>query len=242
MTQQEQIKNTFPKLAEAIRYEYEKRKVARVHYITRGYMPSWSAEHCTDPERGLKEYSTANKWNAYKNGAITREQAESYAITRALKELDKLEAKELDKLATVAAAPAAEWFTIGVHWTRSKMWGYNPTATVTAQNDTTEGHASGCGYDKESAAVAHALNENPSILRILYDAAEKALKDGATLPTTSDKYRLILGYGCGYDILPYFEGGCGCSCYRSTLEKLGYKWRTGRSTDTFNGYTISKEA
>lgn len=231
----------FTHLAEAIRKEYEQKKADKIYYIRHGYIPTWAAEHCTDFERGLKEYSTPAKWEAFKNGAITREKAEAHAITRALKALDKSEKIDLEKLATVAACPAADWLTISVNWTRSKTWGYNPHAIVTTDRTNTEGTASGCGYDKESAAVAHALNDSPAILRILYETAENALKNGYKLPKDGSKWGGVLGYGSGYSILPAFEGGCGCSCFRSIFEKCGYTWKTGRSSDTYNGYTVVKE-
>lgn len=235
-----QNQNKFPELEKAIRQEHQERRIAARFYILNGYRKTWAEEHRNEPDRGIKEYSTATRWEQYQNGTIAREKAADLATARAFREIDQREQKELDHLATVAAAYPAEWFTIGVHWVRSKIWGYNPTATVTAEKDTTEGHASGCGYDKESAAVAQALNQNPAILHILYSAAETALQNGYNLPANGGKWGEVLGYGCGYDILPAFEGGCGCSCYRRTLETLGYIWRTGKSTDTYNGYTITK--
>lgn len=53
-------------------------------------------------------------------------------------------------------------FRINVDWHRSRMWGSNPRAEVWAnlagiRGDYTNGTVSGCGYDKESAAVDLAL-------------------------------------------------------------------------------------
>ena len=49
---------------------------------------------------------------------------------------------------------------------KSYMWGANPRAEVWAsltgvRGDYTNGTVSGCGYDKESAAVDLALKDNP---------------------------------------------------------------------------------
>ena len=59
---------------------------------------------------------------------------------------------------------------ISVEWRRSATWGMCPTATVdallaedgvTVRRDGGVGHASGCGYDKRSAAVDKAMRELP---------------------------------------------------------------------------------
>lgn len=62
--------------------------------------------------------------------------------------------------------------SINIEYKRSRMWGWNPTATVTAslagvRTDTTTGTASGCGYDKLSAAVCYAFSENPLLQTLL---------------------------------------------------------------------------
>ena len=61
---------------------------------------------------------------------------------------------------------------IAVEYKRSRMWGWNPTAMVTAslddvRTDTTTGMASGGGYDKLSAAVCYAFRENPLLQTLL---------------------------------------------------------------------------
>lgn len=62
--------------------------------------------------------------------------------------------------------------SISIEYKRSRTWGWNPTATVTAsldgvRTDTTKGMASGCGYDKLSAAVCGAFRENPLLQTLL---------------------------------------------------------------------------
>ena len=80
----------------------------------------------------------------------------------------KATAERLQKLEEVEAAELPQGINISVEWHRSAMWGYNPSATVAADYRRTYGKASGCGYDKESAAVAEALNANPEALKIIY--------------------------------------------------------------------------
>ena len=62
--------------------------------------------------------------------------------------------------------------SIVVEYKRSRKWGWNPTATVTAsldgvRADTTTGKAGGRGYDKLSAAVCYAFSENPLLQTLL---------------------------------------------------------------------------
>lgn len=62
--------------------------------------------------------------------------------------------------------------SIAIEYKRSRAWGWNPTATVTAslagvRTDTTTGKASGWGYDKLSAAVCYAFRENPLLQTLL---------------------------------------------------------------------------
>lgn len=62
--------------------------------------------------------------------------------------------------------------SINIEYKRNRTWGWNPTATVTAsldgvRTDTTIGTASGCGYDKLSAAVCSAFRENPLLQTLL---------------------------------------------------------------------------
>lgn len=62
--------------------------------------------------------------------------------------------------------------SITIEYKRSRKWEWNPTAMVTAsldgvRTDTTKGMASGCGYDKLSAAVCYAFRENPLLQTLL---------------------------------------------------------------------------
>ena len=138
----------------------------------------------------------------------------------------KATAERLQKLAEVEAAELPQVINISVEWHRSAVWGYNPSATVAADYRRTYGKASGCGYDKESAAVAQALNANPGILKILYKYANY----GANFP-----YGVNVWAG-----LPSFAGGVGVNCYRSIFEACGYEWRQVASGKLFTCYTIER--
>lgn len=127
---------------------------------------------------------------------------------------------EVEEVETPAAV------SVVVEWHKSRTWGENPRARVAAERVATYGSASGCGYDKESAAIANAFNQNPEILKILYDHAEA----GETFP-----YGVDVWAG-----LPSFAGGCGVSCFYSIFETCGYTFRQVASGKMFDVYEITR--
>lgn len=237
----------FPNLSEELGKEYDQRRADTAQYIENGYFPTWSEEHHTDPDRGIKQYSTATRWEQYKAGTLSREKAVELATRRAYNEISKSEAAQREKLRAAADAPGLAWCQIAVEWVKNSYWGNNPHATATANNSTTYGKASGCGYDKLSAAVADALNDNPAALKALYIVAEKALAEGkqprrgGNLSAGCVSWRDVLGYGSGYSILPYFEGGCGVSCIESIFTVCGYSFRYGAPSSRFDSCIIERK-
>lgn len=238
MTEYKNIKNE-------VITDSETRKNNTAFYILNGYMPTWAAEYHEDPDRGLQEYSTATRWEQYKNGRITREKAVEFATARAFREIDKKTAAKLAQLERVANAADLTFISVSVDWVRSKTWGYNPRVEVRTNTGAYCGTASGCGYDKESAAIADAFNKCDSILKALYQLKENGLRAGKTDASgtvcTGVDNRNICGYGSGYSVLPYFEGGVGASCFWSILKNCGYKTRE-HHTKHSDFYTIEKEA
>lgn len=234
----------FPELVKAVNAEAELRKDGKRFYIENGFCRTWAAEHRTDPDRGLKEWSTPKKWEAYQAGTLPREKAVEIAQKRAAADVEKWREKQLSKLRTAAAAPALSFLSVSVEWKRSSTWGHNPTATARTDDGTFSGYASGCGYDKESAAVGEALNKSPAVMRVLYQAAEQAMKNGESFKTLSSgcvSWGDVLGYGSGYAILPYFEGGVGVSCFWSILQKCGFVCRCSGSGRWFDTYTAERK-
>lgn len=121
----------------------------------------------------------------------------------------------------------------------ARIWGMNPNATARIYTAAgweriESGSVSGCGYDKESTAAANALNRSASVKKALYITFEKALQanTGATLGEA-------LGYGSGYDALPYLEGGVGVSCFARILERCGYRWKYIASGKRFAVYSVA---
>lgn len=234
----------FTEIKKAVTEDAEQTAENRRFFILNGYMPTWAEEHHREADRGLKEYSTARRWEQYKAGEITREKAVELATKRVLKEIEKDTAAKLARLDRVAAAPDLTFISISVDWVRSRTWGNNPHAEARTNTGTFSGTASGCGYDKESAAIAEALNQCDSVLKTLYTLKENGLRAGL-----SDKSKTavcgrsngeICGYGAGYGAIPYFEGGVGSSCFWSIFKKCGFSvtCHHGKHSDF---YSVSKE-
>lgn len=178
----------------------------------------------------LKQYTTPKTLEAIKNTAPEEKPAADILAkmkAKKAREEAKNTAKRLEALALAKSCKLPESVNISVEFTRSRTWGSIPHATITAEQRRTFGTASGCGYDKESAAIASAMNQNSEVMRILYDHAES-------------------GKGFPYSVhtfagLPSFDGGCGVSCFRSVFEACGYEWRQVGNGKTFNAYAITRK-
>lgn len=234
----------FEMLEKRVKEEGEKSAADAVFYIENGYFPTWAEEHRNDPDRGLKKCSTETRWTQYQEGTINRETAVDLATKRRLKQLEKETALKLEKLDRIAASPDITNISISVDWVKSRVWGKNPHAKVQTTAGIYTGVASGCGYDKESAAIAQAFNQCDSILKILYELKEEGLRAGLTdesAPAGSGvDNREICGYGASHSVLPYFEGGVGVSCFWKILEKCGFLTKCHYSKKS-NFYYIEKK-
>ena len=137
-------------------------------------------------------------------------------------------ADRLHKIDRAEMACGTSEFTVSVEWVRSRTWGYNPHATVYGFNAVTKDYASGCGYDKESAAIAGAFNSNPEIMRIIYEHAN----NGGVFP-----------YGVHtFAGVPAFDGGCGVSVFYNIFDACGYEFKQVAGGDRFRAYKIVKKA
>ena len=243
-----ETKTTFPHIRAEIERERAERVESTRYYIEYGFFPTWAEEHRTTPDRGLKKYSTPAKWEAYTAGKITREKAIEHATKRAEREAAKHFAADLAKLDAAENAADLISVEIDIVWKRSATWGYNPTAEITTRNkngyNRFTGTASGCGYDKLTAAVGSALNQSPEVLKMLYTAQEKAFSemDGnarAAWKKQSESNRDTIHYGAGYGVIPYFEGGTGWSSFAGVFEKCGYTVAHSHSTRHTDFYFIT---
>lgn len=232
----------FENLKNALAAERETREESTRFYIVNGYFPTWAEDNRRNPDGGLQHYSTPAKWKAYQAGALSRADAIRIATRRAFKEIEKTYLAKLARLDRISNAPELEFITINTEWRPSRTWGHNPHVdAVTNETEVYTGTASGYGYDKASAAMAEALNASPAVLKMLYTAAENALASGKTFTKYNNgniTWRDVLGYGSGYSILPYFEGGVGVSCFESIFAACGYRFKQVASGKRFDAYTV----
>lgn len=193
-------------------------------------------------ENSMKYYLTENSKKKYESGLLPLATARKKATKKANAETLKYANEKLQKLEKAENAEEIEYIRIIVEW-----HGYTPTATVRTGCGIYESSAHGWGYDKESAAVGSAFNQSAEIMRILYTRAEKVLAENeepykSTGCGNCITWRESLGYGSGYNILPYFEGGVGVSCFWDILSRCGYKLKNHESGKKFDTYYLEREA
>lgn len=176
-----------------------------------------------------KDRLTAAQYDHLKNGNLERFKK----LVR--KQIEKEEAKKqivkndcLLKIQDMKKAGSLKYLEITVEWSRSQTWGYNPHVKARAQYANigtlyNTGYASGCGYDKESAAVASAIDEimKPFILNNF-----STLKDPSVYGVCSNH----LG----------FEGGVGMSSFIRAFKACGYEVHESHGK-TFDSYIIVKK-
>ena len=200
-------------------------------------------------ENRVNAYSTNTRWRQYKAGIISLEELKQFAVERNARKYKKELEKKLAFLERIENAGTVESFTIRVEWRKSSVWGYNPYAEVDVMTNDgwkrASGSASGCGYDKRSAAVGSALSSLDCMIKILCDMKEEAIKNGAD-PVydssdcgTNSKY---IGYGSGHGAIPYFEGGVGYNCFDRIFILAGFnpvvRDESGKHSDYY--YYIKK--
>ncbi len=205
------------------------------------YLTSENDDNC------LKRNSTETRWMQYKTGKIDREKAISYAIARTEKANNKKLNSKIEFLDRIAICDTVQSVSITVEWKRNSTWGMNPTATVDVRTATgaiyrATGTASGCGYDKETAAVGSALNEINPIRKMLCEKKENALNNGVT---SGDKYNpgnsAYIHYGAGYGAIPYFEGGVGMSSFEGVFNACGLKMIHQNHSNHYGFYYFERQ-
>ena len=128
------------------------------------------------------------------------------------------------------------YIEIDVTWNNNRTWGYCPTASMRWEDAEGHwhyieraGHASGCGYDKHSTAVAECLNR---FANWRYAIRRKRANN--------------VPYGLNHigdpKWFPYFEGGVGMSCYPRIMDWLGFKMKHVAWTDTYDKWVIVKKS
>ena len=180
-------------------------------------------------------FVTARRLNKKNHYSGNLEQRQAKAIKLAEKQFLKGFSQSLKFCETVAKSTnEVKPFTVQVIWDKSRMWGNCPHATDTFGHTA---YAGGCGYCKLSTVTADILNQHPEILKRLYAKKEELLPsiEGQECKNPNSS---LLGYGSGYGIFPYFEGGVGVECHISILEKLNITMKRVISTDRSDVYSV----
>jgi hypothetical protein len=139
--------------------------------------------------------------------------------------LTKLNAQNMEK----ARRPAVQRLEIEINWTKSRTWGYCPTASAMWRTSAGWGacrnmaHAGGCGYDKASTVIAEVCNK---VLSGMLYSRRRA---------RNYPYGVNLKNG----FFPYFEGGVGVSCYYNIAKFLGGKLEHVASGKTYDKYVFT---
>lgn len=183
----------------------------------------------------LNFYTTNLRQEQFKEGKISMDKFKACAKTKMLKEtkkqLDK-ELKELEKIENNHKMFDNLYIQIS---SKKTNLGYQFKATLSDGFETIEGrYTGGWGYDKLSSAISEVLNEYLPLKELLYNYKEKYLFENKL---TQANNREIFGYGSGYGILPYFEGGVGVSSYYKIFNSIGLEFK--QIDDTL--YIITKK-
>lgn len=139
--------------------------------------------------------------------------------------------KEEQKEQAERGQKSVKEISITVEWKRSATWGNCPQATASIRYEsgaysTLETRTiTGCGYDKESTAVAELLNQT-----LKYKLWEREDQDNSKAP---------YGIRLDFNYNPYFEGGVGVSCYYDIAKFLGGEMKHTASGKKFDVYTIT---
>lgn len=182
----------------------------------------------------LQRNLTRSAFEKWKNEEITTEEAIEKAVKRETKQNEKAKENKIKHLEAIKNYNDFTKINIIVEWTKSKTWGANPHATAEIWSEDKNGapkyecftgSASGWGYDKQSAAIAQALNQSNAVIKAFCEYKEKSLKknkniDKSGSSCTSFDNRDAICYGFGYSAIPYFEGGTGTSCFLQGFKLL----------------------
>lgn len=183
----------------------------------------------------LNFYTTELRQKQFKEGKIDMEKFKKCAITKMEKELKKSLDKKLKEIEEIENNHKMfDNLYIQISSKKTNL-GYQFKATLSDTTEKIEGsYTGGWGYDKLSSAISEVLNEYLPLKELLYNYKEKYLFENKLLQADNRK---IFGYGSGYGILPYFEGGVGVSSYYKIFNSIGLEFK--QIDDTL--YIITKK-
>lgn len=219
-------------LEQALRAQAEEELITKINEIK-------SASESEDPakvellEWYMRIYSPKSRIRWEK---MSKQERVSYVIEKIRKEAVKQLSKDLQIIEDAKQASEVDRIIINVEWKRSQMWGSNPSASVEVRTKTgffryNSGSIGGCGYDKESAAISEALNKSNEVLKMLFEAKDKDIKNSN---------ENIFSYGMNSGILPTFSSGCGVSCFYDNFNAIGMKFEKISGGNSFDVYQAIK--
>ena len=192
----------------------------------------------------MKNYkSQQNAINKYYNEQIKRiKKAESFFDKHGVridsptdkdreKEISYINKKRqamLNRLDAVSQAEPLKFVEARVEWHKSRTWGYNPSVEAwTSGSYYDTGRASGCGYDKESAAIEHALINSLSLQRFIIENLSKL----------KTEYGIETGFGIAHLSI----GGKGVSTLLNIFRKVKGWTINEMHGKSFDGYRIERK-
>ena len=175
-----------------------------------------------------------------KLNTMTFPEAKAYLIKRKEAAIYKCIETDANRVKCIYDAGILVSVKITIEWSKSKTWGTNPhgdAIVVTKGKDGIDskrfetGGVTGCGFDKESTAIANLLNQVNAVLKPMYKLKDKNINMAS---------RELFGYGSGYGLLPHIEGGVGVSCYPKIFASIGFKFEGIAHGKNFDVYQITK--
>ena len=152
------------------------------------------------------------------------------------RKIEKQRARDLARIEAAEAFGGVSYMKIKIEWHRSSVWGYNPRAeawtgsVLDLPSIYGTGSASGCGYDKESAAAAGAIR-GAGWDWLVFSNWKKLKKACGGHPFYYDKRWA----------LPFYElSGCGMTVLRHLAELAGMRWEEYHSK-TSDFYFMEKK-
>ena len=145
-----------------------------------------------------------------------------------INDINKKRQAMLNRLDAVSQAEPLQYVEARVEWKKSRTWGYNPHVdawTTGSHYDT--GKASGCGYDKESAAIGEALADSLSLQRFIIENLSKL----------KDEYGIETRFGIAHLSI----GGKGVSTLLNLFRKVKGWTVDEMHGNSFDGYKIRKK-
>ena len=148
-----------------------------------------------------------------------------YAQKKYIKYWERATKGVLDSL----AAELPKQIIIDVNWKKNQTWGANPTAEVWTDEYLGESRSvGGCGYDKESTAIAEPFNRSKQMAKIAIiakylDAKYKDLNCKEKYEKGIFTYSYGVLFSIHHDTGIYWEGGVGAGSFMNCIKTAGYK-------------------